>query len=1185
MHLKRIEINGFKSFISKTLIELNKGITVIVGPNGSGKSNVIDALRWVLGEQSVRSLRGNRLEDVIFSGTRTRKSLGMAMVSITLDNSAGTFPIDYHEITITRKAFRNGESRYLINKNLCRLKDIQELFMDTGLGKGASFAISGQGKVDEIISSNPIDRRPLFEEAAGITKYKLRKKEAELKFEDSEQNLLRLEDILAEITGQFLTLQEEAKKAQEYLDKNTRLKSLEYQSLSQEQKKLTDRYKCLEQDLGLINTKAAKYHCLIGELEKLVNQKKLHKDKHRDILANLTDTIGELKSKIERLHGHGQVLQEQINAIKKENALLTEEIKENQVAKDALQHNLITCREEAETLNERLVVLKEKTGQILNDALIARQDAASEEKEAKVINDSLVDLDSMLSQYRNDIIRWEEKEKLLKKQEDKLDTAINEKKAKLLGLEMQHKDKELLLAQYNKELQQLGKQRSNFEESAKLLKLKSLKVLENKKALDENARSISARLKFLQELETNKEGYFPGVRYVLNAKAMGKFDCTGIVGSVADVIDVPQQLILPIEVGLGSQLQNIITVSMQDAKKAIEYLKKERAGKATFLPMDAVNRDHCQLMDDVLKTPGLIGQAAQLVKYDLKYMGIINYLLGRILIAESLDTGLNIAKETVFTFKIVSLDGQLISPGGAITGGFLKGSKTSILSRRKEIADLNSRLKVTSTKLQKLALSIASYDEQIRQSSEKIERLNAKFNELDLDLTRKTEHKLSLFKRLEEDRLELKLLADEKQMLNDQVAEFVENGSEIEKRLKAINEEKHMLLDKLMTLNEKTAKKRNELEAFNKSLGELELEEKLLSQSSMQKEEQIADYLRRIEFIDQRIASSQINKNSNLDRLNRIDQMITDNHNCIMEHKTNKIQILGLIDELKKEINADSENLCVYERCLEKLKKQNDEVLRKQHLLELDRIRTETNLAAITQKINEAYSEDFVYTPLVVKNPKQETAKLKSEIDALGHVNTGSIEQFGKLKQRIDFLGAQKADLVKAKQTLSKIILEIDSIIEERFIQTFASINQHFSGIFRYLFMGGNAHLSITDEDDLLNTGVEIKAQPPGKKLQSLGLLSGGEKALTAIALLFAFIKVKPSPFCVLDEIEASLDESNEQRFSKFLKEVAQETQFLVVSHRQTTMLTADTLYGITMEEPGVSKVISMKINDGSLAI
>ncbi|MEW6623289.1 MAG: chromosome segregation protein SMC [Bacillota bacterium] len=1185
MHLLRLEMQGFKSFINKMSIELDKGITVVVGPNGSGKSNIVDALRFVLGEQSIKSLRGSKLEDIIFSGTKKRRSVGMAEVSIVLDNSTGFFPIEYSELTVTRRIHRDGESQYLINKVPCRLKDVQSLFMDTGLGKGA-FAIIGQGKVDEIINSSPEDRRPLFEEVAGITKYKHRKKEAQTKVLDTERNLIRLEDLIYEIQSQLPTLKEEADKAKDYLEKSNVLDNLEYQYYIVEKEKHVKRLQTLEEQTRKHNSRLSAYNSFIFSFDKKLLDLKLTSDGYQEKISPLTAIVGEIKSSVEKYLGEEKVIKERINNLHKEIVWLKAEVDSRNEEIKAYQDKIFMCQEEIFDIEKKKQQINTQTD-ALNEQL--QKDKAWLDKNDEVIrsaNNSIIDYQAMVMQYNNDITKLETKSNLFKKQGEKIIAQVEERNAKLAELQKVQVTINNEVHYYKSELERQKKQCNIKQNQLDMVRRDMDIALKQIQELDAKILEIKSKIKVLADLEKDKEGYFPGVKLLLQRKTAGHQDFKGIIGSVADLLDVPSGLVLSVETALGSQLQNIVTYTEQDAQKAIEFLKKEKVGKVTFLPLNTIQRETLELSTRIQSMKGFIGLASELIFTNSECQGMLKFLLGRVVIVENLAHGLALAKAARYAFKVVSLDGQVILPGGPISGGYIKASSSGLIQRKKELTSLKEQLALLEGDLAKKKQGVEKaqvVESEITQQLRELETHQEKTRLSCLKVENVLEVTLEKIVAVQE---EIEIFSKEKKILEDQLVEIQNNIVLISQSITELQGREVYASKELNKLLELKSEKQVRIDTITGNLHKLQLDSEYWEQKFIQSREKLVEMQNGLDKFCQLNKTNQEKIKINEREILRLEQEINLINYQIQRLSTKKEVIEDVILTISEERNYFLNKIANNEKILSKANSLYHELVKHQHQIELERAKIESSLDTVQSAMNERFGVDYVCDSFIkVNNIKLEVEKLKAQISSLGQVNLGSIEHYEKLYERVNFLEEQRSDMDRAKRALEKVIKEIDSIMEERFSQTFAKINEHFSAVFRYLFGGGDARLLVTNEEDLLNAGIDIEVQPPGKRLQNLTLLSGGEKALTAIALLFAFLKVKPSPFCFLDEIETSLDEANEQKFSQFLRELSKNTQFLIVTHRQTTMLAADCLYGVTMEEPGVSKIISVKLVDNSLAI
>lgn len=1183
MYLKRLEIQGFKSFADKVELEFNSGITVVVGPNGSGKSNVVDAIRWVLGEQSAKTLRGIRMEDVIFSGTNSRRPLGLAQVSLTMDNSSGIFPLDYNEITITRRLYRSGESEFLINKVPCRLKDIHQLFMDTGMGK-EGFSVIGQGKIDEILSLKAEERRSLIEEAAGIVKYRYRKKEAERKLEDTQQSLLRINDIVVELSEQLGPLGEQAEKAKQFQSWKKELDQLEI-SIALEvinenetkEKELKRRLATLEDNLTEANTK---YLQLGSQLEK----ERFSGQQIDQTIATQQQKFYDLNSQINEQEHQIAMLQERkkssLEKISRINREITNlEVEEKKLLSEIKEKN----KQLAEAINHHdqgLLVIKELSQAISEQKTIYNSSNQMLEEYKSQVFEALQEkaaINNQISRLKSDMEILIRKNQSLREKSTQIDLDLESLYAQQSDLEVEHnklldnkKAGEEALALYQEKLAKGN------------LVLEGLKKeIENKQAIYQQTAS---RLQVLEEMEETGEGYQQGVRSILEVRKDKKLGIDGIIGTVAEIIQVPKQLEIALETALGGALQYIVTVDDNGAQKAINYLKVERKGRATFLPLNTIKYAKSNIKLDF---PEVIGRAVDLVKFDEKYQPIMEHLLGRIWVIKNLKAMVEIGKKTKFAHRMVSLDGEIITPGGALTGGSYRKQKTGLLARKRLIKELADELVAREREI-KLAKKKLLDQEQV------LAQLNNELNS-QKDLLQKNMLSLSELENKENFlKQEIKRIMDDKEACELELQEI----------LGEINSNKKEE-DKLLQLMEREAllisERENKIKLLQESIEELSVTQDELVEDLNEKKIKTATLEHSIKVIEEQIFTLE----SNLQKIGQQKQNLslekaeleTNTLQMDQDIKQTKQSIYNLTLELKnleEKIKSDKEKRVALQELLGSLEKDL-----KQKQTQIDQLKNEiydrkTKLAKVELEIKsgrEKLKEQFGYEydqalnyKIEIQNRRNVIKKineLKGYISDLGMVNFAAIAEHERVSQRLEFLTKQSSDLLEAKDSLGKVIKDMDQIMVKKFRETFNQVNEAFGSVFAKMFGGGRAQLVLSDAENLLETGIEIIVQPPGKKQQALSLLSGGERAMTAIALLFAILTVKPSPFCVLDEIEAALDEANVERFSAFLKHYVHKTQFIIISHRKGTMEAADVLYGVTIEEEtGVSKLISVKLSE-----
>ena len=1180
MYLKRLELQGFKSFADKTVLEFMPGITSVIGPNGSGKSNISDSIRWVLGEQSMKSLRGSKSLDIIFSGTQNRKSLGFAEASLVFDNQDGSLPIEYTEVTVTRKIYRTGETGYYINKVPCRLKDVLELFMDTGIGKDG-YSIIGQGKIDEILSNKSEDRRHIFEEAAGIVKYRTRKQESEKKLEHTKLNLLRINDILAEIEGNIEPLKVQAEKAKKYLNIREELKNIE---------------------IGLFIYNIEKYK---KDLEEIVKDEEIFKaqcneeegklERLKQLKEQLKVEIDDITNKIEEMSNLGFESQKEIEMLNSDINVANTRIHNNEENSARFEKEIEELKVRIEELKEEIEQKKEKKNNLRQNKEKFQKELEEKEKELEEINKKLSAKELEIEGYKKTV-----EENIDKKYE--LQSQINTQE---INYENYQKRQSQINSEITSQISELDSTRLEKDEISKDFYeieskrnkiVSSLKEINNKKQQAEQKikdydmqinnyqneiRIKESKLKFLIETEKEKEGYIKSVKSLLkdceNVKELGK----GMHGVLANVIDVPEEYQTAIEMCLGASLQNIVTDTEDDAKRLVEHLRKNNLGRASFLPISSVKGRKLDKIKS--KEKGIIGIASDLIKFDKKYEQIIINLLGRTVIVDNMDTAIKVSKQNGYSYRIITIEGDIINPSGAITGGSVSKKTVNILGRGKEIEKLEKDIKQLKQKVSKIEKDKEEYKEMIENVFEESENLSRELQEIDITYATEKQKVISIEENISKIETRLNKLKDEKNHLEEQKNESNKNKEDIKKEIEQLTEQ----TEKLSKVIKENADFNKDNQKYVDDLN-LDITNLKISVSSFDESEVS------IKEIEDRI-NSEIDNNlkSIKNKEEQIEHIKKDNldlKNLIEETKQKIEQIKedvknsgSKIEELKNLRVTKNEKLATEEeeisgkfKVIEDLKSQIMKVDMKKSKIEED----------INSTINKMW-EEYELTPNNVgdyKKPEnvQLTVKkvnsLRKEIRELGSVNVDSIEEYKSLKERYDFMSEQRLDLEDTMAKLRKIIQDMTKTMKEQFKTQFALINKNFSEVFQELFGGGKASLSLEDEENILECGINITVQPPGKKLQNMMLLSGGEKAFTAIALLFAILKINPAPFCVLDEIEAALDDVNVYRFAEYLKKFSKDTQFLVITHRKGTMEAADTVYGVTMEENGISKLLSIKL-------
>ena len=1182
MYLKRLELQGFKSFADKTVLEFRPGITSVIGPNGSGKSNISDSIRWILGEQSMKSLRGNKSLDIIFAGTQNRKSLGFAEGSLVFDNTDGALPIEYTEVTVTRKIYRTGETGYYINKVPCRLKDVLELFMDTGIGKDG-YSIIGQGKIDEILSNKSEDRRNIFEEAAGIVKYRTRKQEAEKKLERTKLNLLRINDILSEIETNIEPLKISSEKAKKYLNLREELKNIEiglfiyniekykqsleeivkdeeiYNNQCEEEQKNLDRIKALKEELkNNINN-------ITTQIEEMSN---LGFESQKEI-EMLNSDINVAKTRITNNNENTQRYTKEIEETTEKLKELQEEIEQKQQKKDSLKQNKEKYEKELKEKEEELQKITEK---------LSSKELEIEEHKQKVEEntDKKYELQSQINTQNVNYDNYEKREKQI---QNEIMTNISELDNIRFNKEEISKEFYEIESKRNKIVKNLEEINSKKEEADKKIKLYDSNI----QAYQSEMRIKESRLKFLIETEKEKEGYVKSVKNLLldceKVKELGK----GMNGVLANIIEVPEQYQTAIEMCLGMSLQNIVTDTEEDAKRLVEHLRKNNLGRASFLPISSV---HGKKLDKIKRNnQGVIGIASDLIKYNKKYEQIITNLLGRTVIVDNMENAIKVAKQNGYTFRIITIEGDVINPSGAITGGSVAKKTVNILGRGREIEKLQKDIQNLKTKIEKQENEKEEYQNSIENIFEEVTLLEKELQEIDITYATEKQKVLSIDENIEKVEKRINKLKEEKETIKQEKETSIKIKEETQKEIETLTEETEKLTSIIQEFANINKDNQKYVDDLNFDITNLKISVSSFDESETSLQELQERILQDIENSKQSIK----NKES------QIEEIKQDNFNLekSIEEIKQKIESIkedvknsgSKIEELKQERIAKNEKLAKQEDKINEKFKIIEDLKAQIVKIDVRKTKTEEDINSIINKMWEEYeltpnNVQEYKKPDNVQLTQKKVNELRKELRELGSVNVDSIEEYKNLKERYDFMCEQRVDLEDTMAKLRKIITDMTQTMKEQFKTQFALINKNFAEVFKELFGGGNASLKLEDENNILECGIDINVQPPGKKLQNMMLLSGGEKAFTAIALLFAILKINPAPFCVLDEIEAALDDVNVYRFADYLKRFSQNTQFLVITHRKGTMEAADTVYGVTMEENGISKLLSMKLKN-----
>ncbi len=1185
MYLKSLEVHGFKSFANKIVFDFHNGITGIVGPNGSGKSNVADAVRWVLGEQSTKQLRGSSMQDVIFAGTENRKPLSYAYVAITLDNSDHQLAIDFEEVTIARRLYRSGESEYLINGNVCRLKEVAELFYDTGIGK-EGYSIIGQGQIDKILSGKPEERRELFDEAAGIVKYKKRKATAQKKLENERENLVRVNDILAELERQVGPLERQSEKAKIYLNKKSELKELdvnmflmEMERIEKEQKELSEKHRISSEEMEETN---AAYEKIKEEYDALEAAMKDMDEKINSIRENISQSTVTK----EKLESQIQVLNEQIHTAETSdehfNARLVAIEKEKQERLDAKQ-----------SYDEKKAALDEQNAAI-------EQRKAQAQHELDEILAKIAECNTGIENGQAELIELLNNNASIKGRQQRLDTMleqINIRKAELSKRLLDRKTEESdLLAvlesyetDYAKANEALKATRTKEAELIETIRSWKEKDRENTRKMEEsqvNYHKHQSRLESLKNIAERYDGYGSSIRRVMEQKTTH----SGILGVVSDLIQVEKKYEIAIETALGGNVQNIVTEDEKTAKKMIDFLKENRYGRATFLPLTSVSGKGNPKNEAAMGEEGVIGIASELVTCDDKYREVAAYLLGRVLVVDAVDHALVIAKKNHYSLHIVTLEGEYLSPGGSMTGGAFRNT-SNLLARNREIEEL---------------------EQAIAKILRELEDMKARKDDISTALALNEEELVAIKAQLQE-----QVIAQTAAQMNVERARQQKNDSEnaftglmnendqMDIQIAQINTDKQKIFEE----DAYAKRRKTEIEEESKKFQQILEEQEKLSENAKLAVSNISMEAATMGAQIQFVLENLFRLHGEIEKFETEQEEIhvsAVNAKADVEKKLHDIEEIKLTIEASVETNARlqaqlTESLVKKDEMSETYRgffqKQGEISERKNNLdRELDRLSNKLERLKEAEEYQLNYMwEEYEITPHIAEELRKDIydnlaelkkmiTSVKDEIRKLGDVNVNAIEEYKEVSARYEFLKGQHDDLIEAEQTLIGIIEDLDEGMRKQFEEKFSEIQKEFDVTFKQLFGGGHGTLELVEDEDILECGIRIIAQPPGKKLQNMMQLSGGEKALTAIALLFAIQSLKPSPFCLLDEIEAALDDSNVVRFANYLDKLTQNTQYIIITHRRGTMAAADRLYGITMQEKGVSALVSVDLIENDLA-
>ncbi len=1183
MYLKSIEVQGFKSFANKTLFEFHNGITCIVGPNGSGKSNVADAVRWVLGEQSSKQLRGANMQDVIFSGTQNRKPQGYASVAITFDNTDRHLNLDYNEVTVSRRIYRSGESEYRLNGTLCRLKDVTELFYDTGIGK-EGYSIIGQGQIDKILSGKPEDRRELFDEAAGIVKFKRRKAAAKKKLESEQANMVRLNDIMSELSRQVGPLERQAAAAKEYLKLRDELKRYDIDAYAVESGKLESDFSALEKNLAITTRDYNDTNRSSEALKAKYEHQQDDFNRLEEQTTQLRDEVAACQTKCQEKEGAVNVLKEQIN---------TEYLRRTHTA------------ERIETLEKE----QEEYSAQVNEEQKKRQECSREIYDTTAKKDGA---QSVLIQVQDGLATYQQ---ALKDDQGKMISLLNEKSSFVGELQkyqtlleqakteqaqmnrrlLESKTEESIWQKRATESEQsyktISKQKAELSEKQREAvtsletEQKTREQLQNEYYEQRRLHQVSVtRAESLRNLAERYEGYGNSIRKVMEVRSQN----SGIHGVVADLIHVEKRFETAVETALGGAIQNIVTDTEQTAKRLIEYLKQGRFGRATFLPLDAITVRDEFAQKDALKEPGVIGLASSLVKTEDTYKKLVQFLLGRIVVVDTIDHGLKVSAKFRRSLRIVTLEGELLNPGGSMTGGAFKNN-SNLLGRNRELEELETKIKKETEQLKKLSARFEESEKKVNTLSQQVQKQQNEIQSLTLKETEGRLRMREAVKRVEEivkdrEHLNNELVLQEGKL--ERIKASYEQVAGSIKELESAGDESRDSADRNQSFVDEMIKQRD---ALTKEISDLSAKQLQLKQQ----EQFILENIRRMaQEVDKRKAEQ-----------DELQETLSECEEAVAEKTAQIDEVQKQIESLEQtqkqkeaELTQVSEHRNRANESLKGFFAKREELSARLSALDRDLLRMNNQKERFEDRLDELAEylwEEYELRPSDAKAAakserplselKEHINELKKNIRGLGNVNVSAIDEFKEVSERYTFMKTQYEDLIESEKTLQKVIEELDEGMRKQFKEKFEEIRVEFDRVFKELFGGGKGTLELVEDEDVIEAGIRIISQPPGKKLQNMMQLSGGEKALTAIALMFAIQNLKPSPFCLLDEIEAALDDSNVGRFANYLHKLTANTQFIVITHRRGTMTSADRLYGITMQEKGVSTLVSVNLIEKDL--
>ncbi len=1188
MYLKKLELQGFKSFPEKTVIEFHEGVTAIVGPNGSGKSNITDAIRWVLGEQSVKTLRGSKMEDIIFTGTQSRRAMGFAEVTIVIDNTDGLLPVEYSEISVSRRLYRSGESDYLINRSVCRLKDVQAMFMDTGIGRDG-YSIVSQGKVDEILSHKSEDRRKVFEEASGIVKYKTRKDEAEKKLENTAQNLLRINDIITELQNQIGPLEEQAIAAKKYLAHRDELKSVEIALFLENITKYSQKYDEYSEEYDSI---IKQINLNTVELESLKQSNRTMTSRSEAIGADIESLRTEIQNINDEIRNNETVVELNKNRMAAINARLEESHAAGGTLEDSLKRldeEIASRKEKEKYLNEQLEIYRKKLSGFEESMQDILGSLGETEKKSEKIKQRIDELTESLYDKRLQARQTRGQIRMIEQREKSVETDITMLISEQDSLNIQKEECEDLLRNIVQKKQKTFELTESLKAGLETLRSDYNRISGGSDAARARAENLEYKTRMLKELDKAREGYSDAVKAIMGLKADGSstYD-SRIPGTVGDLIETDDKYITAIETALGSSVQNIITDTEETASELISYLKANRLGRATFLPVSSIRGrgPDKSAVNAAGAAQGFIGFADELVRYPENIKEIVSSLLARIVVMDNLDRAISLARKSNYSFRIVTLEGDVVNPGGALTGGYQKGRGTGVLGRARDIERLSAEAKDARSEADRLSASLPEIDANMKAAAKELLGAEQVLTNAEHERIREDSRLAQINKDITRCTGRIGMLRAEQDQMQVQKKDIDYEADILEKEASGSEEETVRLkaeLDLMRISSKEEEDRRDELREMISDLriSVNSIEESLVSAKEIS--DRIAREKEQYETSARKRAEEDIKA---AEELGLIEEQNILYRMKIEEAISERTVREGELGELQTSRNRIDEELAGF---YDKFETATNEFA----VLQAELGRSEGKKSRVEAALDDVRNRLWEQYELTTENAAKWSAEIESTamaqkkvnelrklIKDLGNININSIEEYDKVSERYAFLVRQRDDIEETRIRLLKMIADITTEMKKQFISHFRVINENFKVVFAELFGGGMSEIVLGDDKDVLNCSIDIIAQPPGKKLQNMLLLSGGERCLTAIALLFAILKLKPSPFCVLDEIEAALDDANIIRFSEYIRTYTSRSQFILVTHRKGTMEAADMIYGVTMQERGISRILSMKLTD-----